>query len=177
MSLDFSIYKLQNAIAEAFDLDLSNKADLNIRAARLSRTLNKKGKFVLILDDVWSKIPFDIVGIPDKLNGCKVMLTARSSDVCQMMNCQKIVKVDCLEPLEEDWELFIKQLGERSQSFWRSEKCCKIYRQELWRFTINDFINGKKNEGNERYTPMEECIRRIRRIRNELSICRGLSQT
>ncbi|KAJ6951486.1 disease resistance protein [Populus alba x Populus x berolinensis] len=109
VSQDFSINRLQNLIAEHLDLDLSRKNDDLHRAAKLSEELRKKQKWILILDDLWNNFELHKVGIPEKLEGCKLIMTTRSETVCHQMACQHKIKV---KPLSngEAWTLFMKKL-------------------------------------------------------------------
>jgi len=52
VSQDFNINKLQNLIAKHLDLDLSREDDDLHRAAKLSKELKRKQKWILILDDL-----------------------------------------------------------------------------------------------------------------------------
>ncbi|KAG5235529.1 disease resistance protein [Salix suchowensis] len=107
---NFSIYKLQDLIAKAVDLDLSNEEDEKKRAVKLSNGLIAKKKFVLILDDLWNHFSPEKVGVPVGVNGCKLILASRSLRVCRQMCVQEKIKV---EPLNEDeaWTLFMKKLA------------------------------------------------------------------
>uniref|UniRef100_A0A6N2NFX5 Uncharacterized protein n=1 Tax=Salix viminalis TaxID=40686 RepID=A0A6N2NFX5_SALVM len=107
---DFSIDKLQDLIAKAVDLDLSNEEDEKKRAVKLSNGLIAKKKFVLILDDLWNHFSPEKVGVPVGVNGCKLILSSRSLRVCRQMCGQEKIKV---EPLNEDeaWTLFMKKLA------------------------------------------------------------------
>ncbi|KDP38942.1 hypothetical protein JCGZ_00699 [Jatropha curcas] len=107
VSVESNICKLQNAISRAMYLDLSSVDDEHIRAARLSEAFTKS---ILILDDVWKYIPLDKVGIPVIKEGCKLVLTTRSLDVCQKMSCQEKIKVTPLSE-EESWKFFKKEAG------------------------------------------------------------------
>ncbi|XP_073262569.1 probable disease resistance protein At4g27220 [Populus alba] len=110
VSQDFSVCKLQNLIAKDIHLDLSNDDNERKRAAKLSKALIEKQRWVLILDDLWNCFDFDKVGIPIQVKGCKLIVTTRSFEVCQRMVCQKTIKVEPLS-IEEAWALFIKILG------------------------------------------------------------------
>jgi disease resistance protein RPS2 len=110
VSRDFSVYKLQNLIAKYFHLDLSNEDNERKRAAKLSKALIEKQRWVLILDDLWNCFDYNKVGIPIEVKGCKLILTTRSFGVCKRMVCQKTIKVEPLS-MEEAWALFIKILG------------------------------------------------------------------
>lgn len=82
VSQDFSIHKLQNDFAKILNLDLSNVEDEKKRAAKLAQALMRRQQSVLILDDVWNHFVLEKVGIPVRVNGCKLILTTRSLDVC-----------------------------------------------------------------------------------------------
>ncbi|GFZ04792.1 hypothetical protein Acr_17g0003640 [Actinidia rufa] len=91
----------------------SSIGDERKRAAKLSRALTREN-CVLILDDVWKKIALDKVGIPDKVNGHKLILTTRSWDVCRQIGCEAKFKVQPLNE-EEAWKLFEKKLGQQTE--------------------------------------------------------------
>ncbi|KAL5548217.1 hypothetical protein UlMin_003448 [Ulmus minor] len=107
---NFGIFELQNRIAKIVGLSLSKGDDERQRAAELARALSGWKKLVLVLDDVWEYIPTDQVGIPIGANGFNLILSTRSSKVCDWMNCQHIVKVQPLSP-EVAWGLFLETLG------------------------------------------------------------------
>ncbi|KAJ6854660.1 hypothetical protein NC651_039571 [Populus alba x Populus x berolinensis] len=110
VSQDFSINRLQNLIAKHLHLDLSSEDDDLHRAAKLLEELMKKQKWILILDDLWNNFELHEVGIPEKLEGCKLILTTRSETVCHRMACQHKIKVKPLSK-EEAWTLFMEKLG------------------------------------------------------------------
>ncbi|KAG5223842.1 disease resistance protein [Salix suchowensis] len=112
VSQDFSIHKLQNKIAERIELSFSNEEEeLGHRAAKLSQKLMKKQRWILILDDLWKFFELHEVGIPVPLKGCKLLITTRSEEVCQQMNCKNNVRVNPLSN-EEAWTLFMEVLGD-----------------------------------------------------------------
>jgi len=110
VSQNFSINRLQDLIAKRLDLDLSSEDDDLYRAAKLSEELMKKQKWILILDDLWNNFELPKVGIPENLEGCKLIMTTRSETVCHRMACQHKIKV---KPLSngEAWTLFMEKLG------------------------------------------------------------------
>ncbi|XP_073262574.1 disease resistance protein At4g27190-like [Populus alba] len=110
-SQDFSIKRLQNLIAQRLSLDLSSEDDVLHRAAKLSKELMKKKKWILILDDLWNSFELHVVGIPVNLEGCKLIMTTRSEKVCNQMDSQHKIK---LKPLceGEAWTLFMEKLGD-----------------------------------------------------------------
>jgi len=126
VSHNYSISKLQHDIAKRIGVKL-DEDDERIRAENLSLALEKKGKSILILDDVWNYIDLQKVGIHPKVNGIKVILTTRLKHVCHQMDCQtyaiiQMFPLGCLKEVEseyeidedevdEDWELFMLKLG------------------------------------------------------------------
>nr|XP_004249714.1 putative disease resistance protein At4g10780 [Solanum lycopersicum] len=110
VSQDFSISRIQNNIANTIGLDLSSEDDDKKRTAKLFHSLKRKKSFVFILDDVWNIFDVTKMGIPLEIGGGKMIITSRSSEVCDKIGCQKKVKVETLS-MTESWELFIKTLG------------------------------------------------------------------
>uniref|UniRef100_A0A3N7FBW0 Uncharacterized protein n=1 Tax=Populus trichocarpa TaxID=3694 RepID=A0A3N7FBW0_POPTR len=110
VSQDFNIKRLQNLIATELHLDLSTENDDLHRAAKLSKELRKKQKWILILDDLWDHFKLHKVGIPKKLEGCKIIMTTRSETVCHGIACDHKIQV---KPLSEGeaWTLFKENLG------------------------------------------------------------------
>ncbi|KAI8532557.1 hypothetical protein RHMOL_Rhmol11G0223000 [Rhododendron molle] len=106
VSKAFSITKLQSDIAKALKLSFEEDEDETIRASELYAALSRQKRYVLILDDVWDRFDLDSVGIPEpkRSNGCKLVLTTRSLEVCERMKCTP-VKVDLLTE-EEALTLF-----------------------------------------------------------------------
>ncbi|KEH21828.1 LRR and NB-ARC domain disease resistance protein [Medicago truncatula] len=112
VSQNYSISKLQHDITKRIGLKL-DEDDEKVRAGNLSLALEKKGKSILILDDVWKYIDLKKVGIHPKVNGIKVILTTRLKHVCHQMDCQPcaILQIDPLNGNNKDWELFMLKLG------------------------------------------------------------------
>lgn len=69
---------------------------------------------MLILDNMSKAFPLHDIGIPQpsKENGCKLLLTTTSHEVCKRMGCQKnsSIKVEALSN-DEAWELFTVEFG------------------------------------------------------------------
>ncbi|CAB4286375.1 unnamed protein product [Prunus armeniaca] len=106
-----SIQKIQSEIAE----ELGFKYDENTesgRARRLYRRLMEINSILIVLDDVWTELDFEAIGLPSQLShkGCKVLLTSRNEDVCKEMGSQEIFTLPVLTP-EESWELFREIIG------------------------------------------------------------------
>ncbi|XVF78527.1 hypothetical protein PTKIN_Ptkin14bG0141000 [Pterospermum kingtungense] len=112
VSQDFNIRTLQERIACQLGEELNNNEETTTRAAKLSEMLRKQGRYVLILDDVWSSFSLNDVGIlePTADNGCKLVLTTRSEEVVRSMGCKK-VEVVCLSA-NEALQLFLSKVGQ-----------------------------------------------------------------
>ncbi|KAE9447061.1 hypothetical protein C3L33_21063, partial [Rhododendron williamsianum] len=112
VSKAFSITKLQSDIAKALNLRFRNDEDETIRASELYAALSRIKNYVLILDDLWEAFPLARVGIlePTRCNGCKIVLTTRSLDVCRKMDCTT-VKVELLTE-QEALTLFLSKAVE-----------------------------------------------------------------
>ncbi|KAI5554467.1 hypothetical protein BDE02_19G015200 [Populus trichocarpa] len=114
VSQDTSINRLQTSLAGRIGLDLSRVDEELHRAVALKKELMKKKKWVLILDDLWKAFDLQKLGVPDQVEGCKLILTTRSEKVCQQMKTQHMVKVQPISE-REAWTLFIERLGDDIQ--------------------------------------------------------------
>ncbi|XP_024926277.3 disease resistance protein At4g27190 [Ziziphus jujuba] len=105
------VIKLQDAIACKLDLDISKYDDETTRASKIYTSLSEKKRYVLILDDLWEVYRLEDVGIPEptSTNGCKLVLTTRSLNVCRGMNC-KSIRMELLTE-EEAKMLFMDRVG------------------------------------------------------------------
>ncbi|KAL1361103.1 hypothetical protein AAHE18_04G227600 [Arachis hypogaea] len=116
VSRDYTISKLQEDIAEAIGVKLGGNE--RTRAAHLSSALSEKGKWVLILDDVWKFIDLQKVGIPlGRINGSKLITTSRLKHLLRQMDCPTL-NIITMHPLsnKEGLELFLLRLGERHKT-------------------------------------------------------------
>ncbi|PIN10508.1 hypothetical protein CDL12_16896 [Handroanthus impetiginosus] len=109
-SQECTITVLQDKIAHVLELDISNERNVDIRAARLNEALFMRKNFVLILDDVWKKFSLEKVGDPLRVEGCTLILTTRSLEVCHQVGCEEIIEVETLNE-NESWNLFRETLG------------------------------------------------------------------
>ncbi|TYJ11935.1 hypothetical protein E1A91_A11G312300v1 [Gossypium mustelinum] len=108
VSREFSVIELQKKIAEAMNVVITVDEDEILRAGMLLEILTEKGRFVLIFDDVWEGFSLEEVGIPE-LSGSKLVLTARSEDVCRRMGCE-VIRMEPL-PEQDAWSLFLDNVG------------------------------------------------------------------
>ncbi|XP_058106530.1 disease resistance protein At4g27190-like [Magnolia sinica] len=128
VSNDSSIERLQNSIAQAIGLDLSNEHDEMRRSMKLFEALKRREKLIVIFDDVWDSFPLEMVGIAEDM-ACKIVLTTRSKNVCRAMNCQKTFEVKVLST-EEAWELFKEKLGVNAVLSSEVEQIAKLVTKE-----------------------------------------------
>ncbi|XAR59351.1 hypothetical protein NMG60_11015158 [Bertholletia excelsa] len=111
VSKTFNLKKIQTEIAKAVDLELSDDENVIRRSAMLHEHFRRK-KFILILDDMWSKFSLEEVGIPQpNIENCnKLVVVTRLKEVCRGLETQREIKVDLLSE-EESWQLFIDKVG------------------------------------------------------------------
>ncbi|RWR90790.1 LOW QUALITY PROTEIN: putative disease resistance protein isoform X1 [Cinnamomum micranthum f. kanehirae] len=112
VSKESDLKELQDRLSKALSVDLSNYRDTLCKSAKLFEAFNRRGKFLLILDDMWSTFPLTKVGVPEpnQENKCKIVWTTRSKKVCRGMCSQRTIKVDALTK-DESWTLFKEKLG------------------------------------------------------------------
>ncbi|GKV44463.1 hypothetical protein SLEP1_g51647 [Rubroshorea leprosula] len=129
VSHPLSVFQLQKKIASEMGETLSEDKEEKMRAAELMDIMGRR-KFVLILDDVWDKFSLKAVGIPDPKvqNGCKVVVTSRSIEVCSYLHCM-IVKVKPLSQ-EESLKLFLDTVGNGVLQVPRLEEILKLIVEE-----------------------------------------------
>ncbi|XP_058096639.1 probable disease resistance protein At4g27220 isoform X2 [Magnolia sinica] len=161
VSKDSNLEQLQKGVAKSLDLEFSDNADEMRRSRELFAALKRRKRFILILDDMWVAFPLEGVGIPkpDIENGCKLVLTTRSLEICQGMETQRAIRVELLSE-EEAWELFKDKVGGGVDFSPQVEKIAKLVAKEccqlplaiitvgrsmrevndirLWRNTLND---------------------------------------
>ncbi|XP_010476201.1 PREDICTED: probable disease resistance protein At1g12280 isoform X2 [Camelina sativa] len=116
VSWNLEVEKIQNEIAEELGLSGGewNQKSRSQKAINIHTLMSDK-KFVLLLDDIWSKVDLVEIGVPfpTRKNGSKVVFTTRSRDVCGRMGVNDPMEVSCLEP-DEAWDLFKMKVGENT---------------------------------------------------------------
>ncbi|GKB88979.1 disease resistance protein-like protein isoform X1, partial [Tanacetum coccineum] len=99
---------IQTSIAELLGLKLQEES-LAVRAARISARLKMLTRVLIILDDIWTRLDLEELGIPfgseRQLQGCKILLTSRSISACNQMRSDRIFKISEMPP-NEAWLLF-----------------------------------------------------------------------
>ncbi|GKV48838.1 hypothetical protein SLEP1_g55629 [Rubroshorea leprosula] len=111
VSHPLNVFRLQDDIARAMNISLSDLWDELSRASRLMDVM-KEVKYALILDDVWDKFTLHRIGIPKPTmeNGCKIVITSRSIDVCYYLKSQVVKVPPLLE--QESLNLFLDKVGQ-----------------------------------------------------------------
>ncbi|KAL1830771.1 hypothetical protein ACET3Z_000422 [Daucus carota] len=105
------VIQLQTQIAGYLDCNFVSEDNAQSRASQLKQSLLNATKTLVILDDVWSEIPLDFIGIPiGDGNSSKILLTSREENVCRHNNCKTLVKITPLHP-DEAWDQFKKIVG------------------------------------------------------------------
>ncbi|ESQ39876.1 hypothetical protein EUTSA_v10000769mg [Eutrema salsugineum] len=84
------------------------------KAAEIFQVL-KIERFILLLDDIQREgVDLQRIGVPQpsRENGCKIVFTTRSQEVCRRIKwVEATLYVECLPP-QEAWDLFQKTVGE-----------------------------------------------------------------
>ncbi|KAL6846390.1 hypothetical protein ACP4OV_023838 [Aristida adscensionis] len=112
-------------------LGLREDNDVESQATIIFNFLNTRN-FLISLDDVWSQVDLQAVGIPTPHGSAnrprrKVVLTTRSKEVCGLMEVRKYINLACLPP-DEAWNLFQCKVGHETLS---STPCIQGLAQEL----------------------------------------------
>ncbi|KAL5717775.1 hypothetical protein ACHQM5_010741 [Ranunculus cassubicifolius] len=116
VSQNQDIKRIQDEIAG--DLSLSfGQEGVESRARRLMKRLLQEKTVLIILDDIWKGLDLAKVGIPwgEDHKGCKIVLTTRREAVCNSMDTQKNVELECLSE-HDSWNLFRKNAGKEVDS-------------------------------------------------------------
>ncbi|KAM5582446.1 hypothetical protein ABKV19_002723 [Rosa sericea] len=109
---------IQGTLAELLGFKIHEKTEIG-RAARLSEEIKRRGKILIILDDIWDRMDLSYIGIPSykELQKCnsKVLLTTRRRNVCHEMGCQAIIPLNILSE-QDSWTFFVKTARIDSES-------------------------------------------------------------
>uniref|UniRef100_M4DJV3 AAA+ ATPase domain-containing protein n=1 Tax=Brassica campestris TaxID=3711 RepID=M4DJV3_BRACM len=116
VSSELRVEMIQDAIAEklGFDKEDWQPKEKSQKVTDLHTRLKTK-KFVLLLDDIWKEVDLKEIGVPFPTmeNGCKVVFTTRSREVCGHMGVDDPMEVECLGS-EEAWDLFRGKVGKKT---------------------------------------------------------------
>uniref|UniRef100_A0A1J3HHA4 Putative disease resistance protein n=1 Tax=Noccaea caerulescens TaxID=107243 RepID=A0A1J3HHA4_NOCCA len=112
-----TVKRIQEEIGKRLDLydeGWERKTENEI-ASVIKRSLENK-KFVLLLDDLWTRVDLANIGIPVlEKNKSLIAFTTRSIEVCGRMRAEKEIEVECLM-WDDAWELFTKNMKETLES-------------------------------------------------------------
>ncbi|XP_061361146.1 uncharacterized protein LOC133305048 isoform X2 [Gastrolobium bilobum] len=109
VSSTVDVGRIQDKIASSLSFPFPESEERE-KARRLHTRLTQEKRTLLILDDVWERLDFGVIGIPSGKDhlGCKVLITTRSVDVCNLMDCKPKIPLSILTN-EEAWTLFQKE--------------------------------------------------------------------
>uniref|UniRef100_A0A1J3GDK9 Putative disease resistance protein n=1 Tax=Noccaea caerulescens TaxID=107243 RepID=A0A1J3GDK9_NOCCA len=136
VSKDLQNENIQNQILGRLRVDKEWKQDTEEEKASSIYNMLSRKKFVLLLDDIWSEVDLNKIGVPPPTqdNESKIVFTTRLKEVCKDMKADDELKVDCLSP-EDAWELFRNTVGETTLNCHEdipmlarevAEKCCGL---------------------------------------------------
>ncbi|KAK4349635.1 hypothetical protein RND71_032390 [Anisodus tanguticus] len=93
------IRKVQARIAKRLKLEVDNEESAVSSASKICERLKQERSFLLILDDVWEAIDLNDVGVPqpEAPARSKVVITARSLEVCRKMKTDTEMNVSTLD--------------------------------------------------------------------------------
>lgn len=95
-----NIKRIQGEIADQLGLKFEEEKE-RVRADRLRRRLEMEKKVLVILDDVWTKLDLEEVGISSHHKGCKILVTSRKDDVFfDDFGTQRNIKINILSKKE-----------------------------------------------------------------------------
>ncbi|GLT50810.1 hypothetical protein SLA2020_242720 [Shorea laevis] len=174
VSYPLNVFELQKKIALAMGKTLQEDEEEMRRAAALMEIMGRV-TFVLILDDVWEGFSLIDVGIPKPTlqNGCKVVVTSRSVDVCNFLGCE-IVKVQPLSP-GESLNLFLNRVGHDVVQVAGLEEILKLIVEEcaglpLAIVVIAGCMRGEKDiiEWRNALNELHQCVKSVKGMEDEI---------
>ncbi|KAG6538883.1 hypothetical protein ZIOFF_004035 [Zingiber officinale] len=106
LSIDYKLEEVQKSLFDRLSLTWQDEVTHRDRATKLFRVLSTL-KFILLLDNLWEPLNYQVVGIPLPAppSKCKIIFTTRTEDTCSHMGTEKMIKMECLEE-EAAWNLF-----------------------------------------------------------------------
>lgn len=127
VSQDLQIERIQKEIGKRLGLwdEQWEQKTKKEKASNIEKVLTRK-RFVMLLDDIWSKVELNEIGIPlhSPENRSKVVYTSRSRKVCGRMGPHDM-EVKCLGP-ENAWKLFRQKV--RASTLESDPKILKLAR-------------------------------------------------
>ncbi|XVE50134.1 hypothetical protein DITRI_Ditri01bG0137200 [Diplodiscus trichospermus] len=157
-----NFHSIQDEIAKFIDFEM-NSGQSRRSQQELWLRLQKEKRILIIVDDVWEKINLkEKIGIPlgEDHKGCQVLLTTRRLHVCRSMQCQRIVRLDCLDD-EEARALFEMKAGLENSNDAIKEEAAKIV-QKCKGLPIAIVTLGSALKGNTNLDMWKATYRRLR---------------
>ncbi|KAG5392094.1 hypothetical protein IGI04_022057 [Brassica rapa subsp. trilocularis] len=113
VSKDLQYKGIQDQILRRLRADQELEKETEEKKASFIDNILRRKKFILLLDDLWSEVDLNKIGVPrpTQENGSKIVFTTRSKKVCSDMEADDKLQIDCL-PANEAWELFRSIVGE-----------------------------------------------------------------
>ncbi|KAH0872407.1 hypothetical protein HID58_069769, partial [Brassica napus] len=113
VSKDLQYKVIQDQILRRLRADQELEKETEEKKASFIDNILRRKKFILLLDDLWSAVDLNKIGVPrpTQENGSKIVFTTRSKKVCRDMEADDELKMDCLST-NEAWELFQNVVGE-----------------------------------------------------------------
>ncbi|EOA19690.1 hypothetical protein CARUB_v10003447mg [Capsella rubella] len=132
--LQNEVIQEQILVRLVLDKECTQKTEME-KASYIYNILNRK-KLVLLLDNIWSKVDLNKIGVPPRTqrNGSKILVTTRSKEFCNDMEVGETMEVKCLSP-NEAWDLCQRKVGEITLKSHNdipalagkvAEKCCGL---------------------------------------------------
>ncbi|KAL8136809.1 hypothetical protein V2J09_002810 [Rumex salicifolius] len=130
---DANVWEAQEDIASHMKIKLPNTDSTHERALVLKNTLLQMERFLIVLDSVWRAFSIEDLGIPELVDGRKLIVTSRISTVCSKTKRGKSKELPPLSRVDA-WELFDKEVAFYSKNLLSlddSEKRTKDAVEEL----------------------------------------------
>ncbi|CAN7019111.1 unnamed protein product [Brassica rapa subsp. trilocularis] len=110
---DLQYKVIQDQILRRLRADQELEKETEEKKASFTENILRRKKFILLLDDLWSAVDLNKIGVPrpTQENGSKIVFTTRKKEVCRHMRADDELKIDCLST-NEAWELFQNVVGE-----------------------------------------------------------------
>ncbi|KAF8028624.1 hypothetical protein BT93_E1304 [Corymbia citriodora subsp. variegata] len=160
VSQDFRIQGLQDDFWKVLGLGMLQEKDVRKRAAMLCNSLTKRGKSIVILNDVWDYFDLKEVGIPD---GIKLVLTTRSIEVCRKMRCQEMIKIEPLSHTEAE-SLFLEELGSKVALDLETKAIMNSIVEECGGLLLAVITMARSMQGVTHVFQWEDCLEKLRQL-------------
>ncbi|CAN6930903.1 unnamed protein product [Brassica oleracea] len=113
VSQDLQYKGIQDQILRRLRADKECENQTEEEKAYYIENVLRRKKFILLLDDLWSAVELNKIGVPrpTQENRSKIVFTTRKKEVCSDMEADDKMQIECLST-NEAWELFRSIVGE-----------------------------------------------------------------